>query len=289
MSCQNPPPPPHQPSCCSAPSGTRPGACSNTYFSCPVVCTPSIPSCDALPPATCLTAALVVFVIGILKDPSVLCESCDDGETGQIICIDRCTIPFTGQQVTKIKVDLSSIPVPSSVPCTLPAFTITVYEKCGTVWFKLPNALFLDLCYAADYPSDIGSVSITMPTGCPKAYTARILIDGFCYPINVKATFTDELIAQCGCPPYLDHMLDLQIDSSFQKYLNTQQLQCLDYNTLLVLGFQTILSQIKTIYLGYVLANIPEVKEACGCTQCSIGNSCTTAQQSCPYSTSMSS
>ena len=279
MSSQN------HPSCgCAAVQGQRPGTCQETYFSCPVVCTPSVPPSDALPADACYVAHMMVIVLNILQHPEVLCETCD--ELDQLICVDRCSVPFTGQTITKIKLNLDNVanPCEGNLGCKLPALNLTIYEKCGTYWFKIPNALVLDRCYASDYPGDVGSVSITQPSGCPEVWQLRVMMDGFCYPINMKAEIKSELIAQCGCPPYLDYNLQLNVDSGFNSYMNSQHFQCGSLDALWVLAGQAMYTQALAIYWGYVYANLSEIKQACGCVGCNMGNSCNGAAESCAYS-----
>ena len=190
---------------CPPVSVDRPKSCPDVTFQCPVVCKNSIPSATAamemFPSELQLAEVVISQILTILKDPGLLCVDCDATQT-QVVCVDRCTIPFTGQQVTTIILDLSE-----QVPDINP-ITIQVYEKCNTLWFKIPNILLLDPVYASEYPASIGSVSITKSLECPTTWTVRILIDDgdkltICYPINFKISVRTELIAKCNCPAYL--------------------------------------------------------------------------------------
>ena len=283
MSCQNT-------STCSCPcpptNGTRSGSCPDTGFKCPVVCSSSVPKVEELPANVCLWLQLISVAISYAEEPSQLCGGCDPEAEGQIICVDRCSVPFTGQTVTIVTIDLGATePVCQQSECGLGKVTLKIYEKCGTYWFKIPNNIFLDPCYALDYPADFGSVSITKPSTCPETWQGRVLIDGFCYPITFQLTNKSELISKCTCPPYLDYTHDIKVESTFQKYMSTQQIQCVSASTLFILSISNIVAQIQLIYQSYIFTKLDAVAKACGCVDCNIGNDCSAAGGSCPYGT----
>lgn len=239
--------------------------CAPKYFQCPVVCTPSVPDLETLSTSQQLAILLVQQIVLALENPSTY--TCTDA-AGQIVCIEQQTLPFTGQNVITIKIDLSSL------GDGIAPFTLVIYEKCGTYWFKIPSLLLLDLGYASDYPGDIGSVSITKSSECPDKWNARILIDGFCFPINVEVVFRKELINECGCPPFIRHIADLIVESGFEKFVHSQSLQCLDSNTLTAIVLFDIIAQVQILYLEYVLSQQEFIKSKCCQSICAIGNQC---------------
>ena len=281
MSCQNVHPHPHPPSSCSgcpcAPvTGPRPqGLCSPDYIKCPVVCTPVPIVTDDLSVDDQLYLAAISGLISVFKDPALLCNSCDSGDLGQLLCVERCVVPFTGQEITTFKLNLESI------GSGLGSITTNVYEKCNTIWFKLPCALLYDLAACAEYQKSVGSVSITKSTGCPEEWVGRILLDGICFPVSFKIKMRTELITQCRCPPYLQYVYDLVVESSFQKFFHTQSITSLDSVVGQASTMFALIAQVKAFFLEYVLSQIDSIQGATDCGPCAIGNDCSGAAPIC--------
>ena len=285
MSCHNPLP--CNGPCPCAPSAGAPSAqtCAPNYFRCPVVCVPGTFDPNDLNVVDQLLIVVISKAIDILADPAQLCTACDSGNLGQLVCVDRCSIPFTGQEVTTIKVNLDSI----DSGLGLGVVTLNIYEKCNTIWFKLPCSFLYDPMYCSQPPppdtpappSTVGSVSITKSLGCPKEWTGRILLDKICFPISFKIKERTELIAQCGCPPYLQYTYDLVVDSPFQKFFHTQSITCLDSGTAGTLIMTALYVQVKAFFLEYVVSQISTIKEKCDCGPCAIGNNCSGAAPTC--------
>ena len=290
MSCHNSPPS-HGPcpnQCPCTPLGARlPNRCAPyNEFKCPVVCVPGTFNTEDLTVTDQLSMMIIIKVIEIFEDPALLCNTCDSGDVGQLICIDRCSIPFTGQEVTTIKLNLDSI----DPNLNLGVVSINIYEKCNTIWFKLPCALLYDpvACSNPDPipgpvppPATVGSVSLTKSVGCPKEWTGRILLDGICYPILFKIKERTELIAQCGCPPFLQYTFDLVVECPFQKFFHSQSITCLDPvvgGTLIVTALNV---QVKGLFFEYVLSQVDAIKAKYDCTTCAIGNNCSNAPTTC--------
>ena len=276
MSCRSDCPcPPHPTS--------RPKPCPDVTFQCPVVCKNSVPNAQSamemFPVDLQLSSCIIKEIVAILEDPGKLCTECVDGSTTEVICVERCTIPFTGQQVTTIIINLEDT-------CDLKPIKIQIFEKCNTLWFKLPNVLLLDPTYANDYPGSIGSVSITKSLECPTTWTGRILIDDgnkltMCYPINFKITVKTELIAKCDCPAYLETFVNYVVDTPFEKMLSSGEIFCLDGPTAAVLAVKNIKGAVQNIFEAFVISQSDTIQKKCGCGICAIGNRCDTASSVC--------
>jgi hypothetical protein len=274
MSCHNSSPP-----LCPCPPGTgsveRP--CAPVNFRCPVVCVPGTFDPLQLAPNDQFLLHLIKSVIDALADPAVLCAPCDPVDLGRLFCVERCSIPFTGQEVTTITVNLGSIGEGFA------DVKINVYEKCNTIWFKLPCALFYDPLHCEEYftAGNVGSVSITKSPGCPEEWTGRIMLDGICYPINFKIKAKTELIAQCGCPAYLQYTFDLIVESGFQKFFHTQSITSVDPLVGGVLIVGALHAQVKVLFIEYLLVNHDDaIRTALDCTTCAIG-SCDNSSRTC--------
>ena len=261
MSCPN--------SCTSCPLTNKVVGvpCAPKYFQCPVVCTPSVPDVETLPTGLQLLLSALPNILEAFQNPATYSSSCGD-VLGQLVCVEQQTIPFTGQTVYTITIDLSSV---AEGLCPV---SISIYEKCGTFWFKIPSIVFLDTTYACEYPGSIGSVSITKSSECPDKWNARILIDGFCWPINVEVTTKQELVNQCGCPPFIRHAADIKVESGFEKFLHTQSIQCLNSDVLNSLVGVAVVLQIQALYQQYVLSQQDFIKASCCNTICAIGEQC---------------
>lgn len=254
--------------------------CPAPIFKCPVVCVPGTFATDDLSVNDQLFMMIVTSILQIFEDPTSLCSTCDSSAP-QLVCVDRCSIPFTGQEVTTIKLNLDTI----DPGLSLGVVTINVYEKCNTLWFKIPCQALYDPALCNDptivTPATVGSVSITKSVGCPQEWTGRILLDGICYPISFKIKQNTELIAQCGCPPYLQYTYDLVVESSFQKFFHTQSITCLDATIGGTLISTALFVQVKALFFEYVLTQLSGIKEKYDCGSCAIGPSCSGATTSC--------